>query len=194
MASGSTIPVSADNFSRAESDLYFGGIVKDGGLGKFFHIREPTPIDHQTVIRMNRDTLYSGAMFDLDAGPATITLPNAAGRFMSAQVIDEDHYTHDVIYEAGDHTLAKNDIGTRYVVVAIRTLVNPTIRRMLRLSTRCKTPSRSANPAGRARLRFLNGTPPVRRRPATRCSCWRQAFRTARACSERGVRSIRCAT
>ena len=125
MASSSTILVTADNFARAESDLYFGGVVKDGGFGKFFHNREPTPIDHQIVIRMNRDTLYSGAVFDLDAGPVTLTLPDAGGRFMSMQVIDEDHYTHEVIYKSGDHTLAKTEIGTRYAIVAVRILVDP---------------------------------------------------------------------
>ena len=41
------------------SDLYFAGAVKDGGLGKFLHRREPTSLDRQTVTRMNRDTLYS---------------------------------------------------------------------------------------------------------------------------------------
>ena len=41
----------------------------DGGFGKFFHFRELSPIDHQLVIRANRDTLYSAAVFDLDAGP-----------------------------------------------------------------------------------------------------------------------------
>jgi hypothetical protein len=45
------------------------------------------------VIRMNRDTLYSLSVFDLDAGPVTVTLPNSGQRFMSMQVIDEDHYT-----------------------------------------------------------------------------------------------------
>jgi hypothetical protein len=89
--------VSPDNFARAESDLYFGNLVKDGGFGKFFHIRELTPIDHQIVIRQNRDTIYSGGVFDLDAGPVTITLPDAGDRFMSMQVIDEDHYTHQVV-------------------------------------------------------------------------------------------------
>src|SRR5271163_362474 len=33
--------VTPDNFVRAESDLYFGNIVKDGGFGKFLHRREP---------------------------------------------------------------------------------------------------------------------------------------------------------
>ncbi len=52
-------PVTVDNFIRAESDLYMGNMVKDGSVGKFFHRREPAAIDNQTVIRLNRDTLYS---------------------------------------------------------------------------------------------------------------------------------------
>ena len=74
---------------------------------------------------MNRDTLYSGAVFDLDAGPVTITLPDAGGRFMSMQIFDEDEYTADVIYGPGAHTFNKTGIGTRYMMAAIRTLVDP---------------------------------------------------------------------
>lgn len=122
---GNTVPVTPDNFVRAESDLFFGNIVKDGGLGKFDHRREPASINNQTVIRPNRDTLYSAAMFDFDAGPVTITLPDAGKRFMSMQVISEDEYTTEVAYGAGAYTLDKEKIGTRYVVVAVRTLVDP---------------------------------------------------------------------
>ena len=122
----STVPVTADNFPRAESDLYFHSIaIKEGGFGKFFHKREPAPIDDQSVIRLNRDTLYSAAIFDLDAGPVTITLPDAGKRFMSLQVIDEDEYTHGVFYGAGSHTLTRQAVGTRYVAAAVRTLVDP---------------------------------------------------------------------
>lgn len=121
-----TVPVGVDNFVRAESDLYFGGLIKDAaGIGKFVHRREPARIDNQTVIRLNRDTLYSSAVFDLDAGPATITLPDAGKRFMSMQVINEDHYVPEVVYGAGSYTLDKEKVGTRYVAVAIRTLVDP---------------------------------------------------------------------
>ncbi len=125
-STGSPVPVSADNFVRAESDLYFSGVVKNGGFGRFDHTRSPAPIDKQTVIRLNRDTLYSAAVFDLDAGPVTITLPNAGKRFMSLQVIDEDQYTHGVYYGAGRHVLSRKEIGTRYVVAAVRTLADPT--------------------------------------------------------------------
>jgi hypothetical protein len=55
-----------------------------------------------------------------------MSLPDAGKRFMSLQVIDEDQYTHGVYYGAGQHVLTRNDIGTRYVVTAVRTLVDPT--------------------------------------------------------------------
>ena len=122
---GSPVPVTVDNFIRAETDLYMSNIVKDGGLGKLVHRREPASIDNQTVIRLNRDTLYSSAVFDLEAGPVTITLPDAGKRFMSLLVINEDHYAPAVVYGAGSHTFTEDNIGTRYMVIAIRTLVNP---------------------------------------------------------------------
>jgi hypothetical protein len=117
--------VTPENFARAESDRYLGNLAKEGGVGKLFHRRTPAAIDNQTVIRLNRDTLYSSGVFDLDAGPVTISLPDAGKRFMSMQVIDEDEYTPEVVYGAGTYTLSKETIGARYVVAAIRTLVNP---------------------------------------------------------------------
>ena len=51
------VPVTVKNFERAETDLYFDNIAKQGGFGKLFHYRTPTPIDKQDVVRMNRDTL-----------------------------------------------------------------------------------------------------------------------------------------
>jgi hypothetical protein len=119
-------PVTIDNFARAESDLYFGNGVKDaGGIGKFVHKRAPAEIDKQLVIRMNRDTLYSSAVFDLDAGPVTITLPNAGKRLMSLEVISEEHYAPMVVYAPTTITLNKENVGTRYAMAAVRTLVDP---------------------------------------------------------------------
>ena len=120
-----TVPVTADNFIRAESDLYFGNLLKEGSLGKVTHRREPAPIDNQTVIRLNRDTLYSSAVFDLDAGPVTITMPNAGKRFMSLMIVNEDHYVPSVTYDAGPHVFTKEKVGTRYMLAGVRTLVDP---------------------------------------------------------------------
>ncbi|MEC5398045.1 DUF1254 domain-containing protein [Uliginosibacterium sp. H1] len=122
---GGTVPVTIDNFARAESDLYMSNLIKEGGLGRFTHRREPASIEHQSVIRLNRDTLYSSAVFDLDAGPVTVTLPDAGKRFMSLQIINEDHYVPLVAYGKGSHTLTRDKVGTRYVVAGVRTLVDP---------------------------------------------------------------------
>lgn len=118
-------PVTPDNFVRAESDVYFGRMASDSGFGRFKHFRELSPVDAQVVIRQNRDTLYSAAVFDLDASPVTVTLPDPGARFMSAQVVTEDHYVPDVHYAPAEVTLTRDGIGTRYVLVAIRTLVDP---------------------------------------------------------------------
>ena len=123
--SSGTVPVTAGNFIRAETDMYFGNMSKEGGFGRFSHKREPANIDKQEVIRMNRDTLYSSALFDLDAGPVTITMPDAGKRFMSMMIVDEDHYVPAVYYGAGSHTLTRKQVGTRYVMAVVRTLVDP---------------------------------------------------------------------
>jgi hypothetical protein len=123
---GNTVPVTVETFIRAESDLHFSAVaLKEGGFGKFEHHRQLSQIDSQNVIRMNRDTLCSAAVFDLDAGPVTITLPDAGKRFISMQLITEDQYTLPAIYAPGPHTITKQKIGTRYVMTPVRILVDP---------------------------------------------------------------------
>jgi hypothetical protein len=105
--------------------MYFAKVVKRGGFGKFDHNRDLAPVDNQVVVRMNRDTVYSGAVFDLDAAPATITLPDSGKRFMSLMIINEDAYSPEVTYAPGRYSFTKEQIGTRYMMAVIRTVVNP---------------------------------------------------------------------
>jgi hypothetical protein len=114
-----TLPVTPDNFNRAETDM----LNARQQFGAFMHHREPPPLDFD-IVRPNRDTLYSLAVFDLDAGPVTVTLPDAGQRFMTMQVIDQDHYTPAVVYGAGTYTFTREKIGTRYVSLGVRILVN----------------------------------------------------------------------
>ena len=78
--------------------------MKQGAFGKFEHLRELAAITDQRVQRQNRDTLYSVGVFDLDAGPVTVSLPDAGKRFMTMIVIDEDHYVYTVVYGKGSYT------------------------------------------------------------------------------------------
>ena len=119
------VPVTVDNYIRAQSDVYFGQTVKLGAFGRFRHGRELAPVASRGIVRPNRDTLYSFAVFDFDAGPVTVTLPDAGNRFMVMQVVNEDQYTPVVHYGAGRYILTKEGIGTRYGIVAVRMLVDP---------------------------------------------------------------------
>jgi hypothetical protein len=126
IAAADTKPVTWDNWVRAESDKMFKRYADHGGFGKFFNIRKPTPIDAQKVVRMNRDTLYSFGVFDLTT-PVTITMPDSGDRFLSLQVGNQDEYVPiPVIYKPGKYTLTKEKVGTRYVIVIIRTFADAT--------------------------------------------------------------------
>ncbi len=117
--------VNTDNFTRAETDTYFAEFASEGAFGKLQHSRELADVAHQNVVRMNRDTLYSKGVFDLDAGPVTVTLPEARGRFMSLLVVDEDHYTPATYYAPSRQTITREQVGTRYVALLFRTFVDP---------------------------------------------------------------------
>lgn len=115
--------VTVDNFVRAETDMTLSRYVKQGAFGKFLHIRQPTPIDKQDVVRMNLDTLYSVGVFDLTT-PVTIIKPDPKGRFQSMMVINQDHSMLPVEHNAGEFTFTKEQIGSRYAIVLFRTFVD----------------------------------------------------------------------
>jgi len=119
------VAVTPESFPRAETDLHMSRLVKDAGLGKFRHERKPAPIDKQRAVKADRNILYSDAVFDLDAGPVTITLPEAGSRYLSLQIVDEDGYAPEVVTAAGPHTLARQSVGTRYAFAALRVFVDP---------------------------------------------------------------------
>lgn len=125
-AAADPIHVGPLNFVRAETDRYMQTIIDRGELGNIFLGREPTDLENQTVIRMNLDTLYSSGVFDMEAGPVTVTLPKAPdGRYISAQILTEDHYTVDVFHE-GTHTFSAHDLDTRYAVMIVRVFADST--------------------------------------------------------------------
>ncbi|WP_280328741.1 DUF1254 domain-containing protein [Pseudomonas sp. BN102] len=84
------------------------------------------PVESQVVVRPNRDTLYSSAVFDLDAGPVTVTLPDAGQRYFSMIAIDENQYTQGLIFAPGRHSFTRESVGTRYVLLGVRTRLDPT--------------------------------------------------------------------
>lgn len=117
--------VNVDNFARAETDRMFAGLQRDaGGVNVLSHNRTPAPVDRQTVIRMNRDTLYSFAIVDISNG-ATITVPAHGDRYVSVMVVNQDHYINDIFHDEGSHEITVERFDTPFVAVAVRVLVDP---------------------------------------------------------------------
>jgi len=119
-------PVTVDTFVRAESDTMIRANMSMMGveIGKFKHLREPATPENQPVIRMNQDTLYSATVIDLSK-PATITLPEVGGRYMSMHVVNQDHY---MLFksEPGTYELTQDTVGTRFAYVTVRTFADIT--------------------------------------------------------------------
>ncbi len=118
------VPITINNFVRAATDnelkTYYG---LAGGVNQFFHFKEPTPIDNQPTIRMNRDTLYSVAVIDISKG-ATLTLPDVGDRYMTTMVVNQDHFINEVFDGGGVFQLDMDTFHTPYVLVFMRILVD----------------------------------------------------------------------
>lgn len=153
---GSPIPVTADNFVRAESDRYFGVVEKEGGFGKLNHRRALMPIDKQTVVRTNLDTLYSTALFDLDAGPVTITLPDAGRRYRAMLMVTEDHYMPMIFHDAGSYVFNRTQFDTRYVLAEFRTFVDPNDPKDIEKVHALQDAIKISQPGGPGRLELPN--------------------------------------
>ena len=144
------IIVNVDNFVRAETATQIDSYMKlTGGVNKFFHFREAVPLDKQTLIRMNRDALYSSAIVDISKG-ATLTIPETDGRYLSIMIMNEDGYINKVYQGKGTYKLTMKEFDTPYVSVALRTLINPLdpadIEKVKAIQDGCTIKSNSAKP------------------------------------------------
>lgn len=143
--------VNVDNFVRAETSVNFDNTLAllKGKVNNLFHFREPMPLDGQGVIRSNRDTLYSAAIVDISKG-ATLKIPETGGRYVSAMVVNEDHYINKVYHGQGTYDLTMKEFDTPYVCVTIRTLVDASdpedVKQVRAIQDGIVLQSKSANP------------------------------------------------
>jgi hypothetical protein len=119
------VKVTVDNFVRAETAFQFDRMINmAGGTNKWEHLRVPTPLDKQSVIRMNRDTLYSFAVVDISKG-ATLTIPDSGKRYLSVMVVNEDEYINRIFHESGTYKLTMDEFDTPFVSLSARILADP---------------------------------------------------------------------
>jgi len=125
------VQVTAENYVRAESDFQMRGYIENlDCFGKLHHSRKPYDVENQVTVRGNRDTLYSFGVFDLRS-PLTITLPDPKGRYQSLMIVNQDHSIWG-LYGPKKGALTEENVGTRYVFLAIRTFMDPNKKRDLK--------------------------------------------------------------
>ena len=118
------VEVTPQNYVRAESDFQMKGYVeKYDCFGKFVHSREAYDVNDQVTVRGNRDTFYSFGVFDLTS-PLTVTMPDPKGRYQSIMAVNQDH-SIGAVYGPTEVTLTREQVGSRYVMLAIRTFADP---------------------------------------------------------------------
>ena len=119
------VHVNIDNFRAAETArMLDDSTAMMGGWNRWIRLREPTQVDQQPVIRMNRDTLYASYNADISQG-GTLTLPDAGERYLTAMVVNEEHYINRVFSEPGTHELSRAELGSDFVQIATRIFVDP---------------------------------------------------------------------
>ena len=125
-----TTVVTDENYGQAETEVIFAGYVQQiaaatgtNGTGEWLHLREGADPKDRTVMRINFDTLYSSVIVDLTED-AVLTMPETNGRYQSAWLITDEHYNPMAFVEPGTYTLTQENVGSRYVMIAMRTQVN----------------------------------------------------------------------
>jgi len=123
-AADESIPVTWENYPRANCHASFQATVDEGGFGQLYNFRNITPVSEQLDVEPNRDTVYSLGVFDLTE-PVSITLPDSGDRYQSMSVQNEDQYVKMFATDAGEYTITQDMVGTRYAGVLIRMFVDP---------------------------------------------------------------------
>jgi len=119
-SSSAEVEVTPENYPTIETNRQMvQKTVEAGGMNKFAHRRQVTQIDEQKVVRLNRDTYYSWGIADISEG-ATYTLPDVGDKYISAQVITEDHRIQAMKYGGGTHKIVTHDDSQTHAIVFVR--------------------------------------------------------------------------
>jgi len=125
-----TTKVTPQNYGLAETQVIFTGYVKKiaaatgtNGIGVWLHNKVGADPKGKEIMRINFDTIYSFAIVDLSK-PATLEMPKTDGRYQTAWIITEEHYNPFAFDKAGTYKLTKENTGSNYVMIAIRTQAN----------------------------------------------------------------------
>lgn len=111
--------MSASEYIQSESRSFFHDFLARAPINRFFHFRGLTRAADRWVVSPNLDTIYSVAIVNVRNG-MVLMLPEVGARFLSVQVVTEDHLTPFYRYGGGRHEFFSPDFDTDFVAVGVR--------------------------------------------------------------------------
>lgn len=112
-------------YIQAESRAFLANFIERSGLNKFHHFKNLATAEDKWVVSPNLDTIYSIATVNVQDG-FTLKLPEVKDRFLSVQIITENHMTPFYFYGDGTHTFKASDFDSDFVAVGVRMGTNGT--------------------------------------------------------------------
>jgi len=102
-----TIPVTINNFDRAEAAVNFNKWASKGIMNSKVDLTDYYPAGPAPTVRANRDTLYTVGFYDNSKG-IYIEQPDN-GIFQSALVLDENAFAKDYVWSPGGFSVEPTD-------------------------------------------------------------------------------------
>ena len=112
--------MSPGDYIQSETRAFFKDFLgRAKQLNMFFHFTTLANPSDRWVVSPNIDTIYSIAVVNATKG-FTLALPDVGSRFISTQIITENHMTPFYLYGGGKHRFSAGDFDTEFVGVGIR--------------------------------------------------------------------------
>lgn len=111
--------MSPREYIQAESRAFLANFIDRSGLNKFHHFKALATAEDKWVVSPNLDTIYSIATINVQDG-FTLKLPEVKDRFLSVQIITENHMTPFYFYGGGTRTFKASDFDSDFVAVGVR--------------------------------------------------------------------------
>lgn len=112
--------MTAKEYIQAESRAFFADFIGRVGLNTFYHFPGIASAEDRFVVSPNNDTVYSVATVNASQG-FTLQIPDVGSRFLSIQIVDENHMTPFYLYGGGTYRFTADQFESDYVAVGIRT-------------------------------------------------------------------------
>ena len=110
--------LTAEEFVRAESLHFMKGMATREGINNFFHFKSLAKAEDKWVVSPNNDVIYSMAIVDASKG-FTLTLPETGDRFITAQIVTEEHMSHQLV-GGGVYKFTGKEFNGSHVAVGVR--------------------------------------------------------------------------